>query len=118
MTEGQHDGEVLVAIRKANAMLAEDNLNWEELFIQIVAEAGRQGPAPKADQQKPAGKIYDDQDEINTYFKNIYKGGLKGGFKTFIESVNEWWDEKGYLTEKQYQAVKKAGTRGAWTDVS
>jgi len=115
MTEGSFDGECLNAIRKANAMLAEADINWEELFVKIVSEAAAQGGAT-TQQAKPKGTVYTDHDEIDAYFRNIFRDGVKGSFKTFIESVHEWWEQNGYLTEKQYNAVKKAGSR-AWNDI-
>ena len=33
MTASSHDGEALVAIRKANALLAESNMNWHEFLM-------------------------------------------------------------------------------------
>jgi len=114
MTEGSFDGECLNAIRMANAMLMEDNLNWEELFQKIVMEASRQSVPQQ--QAKPKGTVYTDDKEINTYFEAIFKSKPKGSFKTFVESVHDWWIEKGFLTERQYEVIKKSGTK-AWSDI-
>lgn len=35
MTTSSHDGEALVAIRKANEMLARDRLNWQDVMKRL-----------------------------------------------------------------------------------
>ena len=28
----------------------------------------------------------------------------------FLDSLREWWEEKGYLTQRQFQALRKAAS--------
>ena len=45
MTTSSHDGECLNAIRMANARLAEENMNWEEI-LKAPQPQQRRRPAP------------------------------------------------------------------------
>jgi len=46
MTTSSHDGEALVAIRKANEMLARDRLNWQGVMKRL--QSAKPYEAPKA----------------------------------------------------------------------
>jgi len=124
MTTSSHDGEALVAIRKANAILAEANVNWEEFLAaldqhsqQVVASRSHMTPPSKRKgaQSPPwsdyadAGKLYTDDIEIDRLFERVYDRVSSGNsFYEFIQSVHDYWIQKGYLTEAQYQAIKRA----------
>lgn len=116
MTEGSHDGEVLNAIRMANDLLMKENINWEELIFDVIPAAKAKAEAHVKQSNKPEPVKYTNKDEINTYFQNIFNGRLGGSFKVFVTSVHEFWENYEYLTEKQYNAIKKAGTR-TWSNV-
>lgn len=109
MTTSSHDGEVLNAIRMANAMLGEMNNNWEELLRgKVRMEAESTGRTESRDYQ-PSGKIYNDEMEINKMFEEAYRRVSRhSSFMRYVDSVHEWWEERGFLTEKQYEAIKKA----------
>lgn len=119
MTTSSHDGEALVAIRKANAMLVNDNLNWEEFFTKLaqVDNSYRVPPSQRKGASQPgaanpyqaasSSNHFTDADEINAMFDNAF-AGAKGSFAKFLDSIHDWWEEKGFLTAKQYEALKKA----------
>jgi len=105
MTTSPNDGEVLTAIRMANATLIEANLNWDEF---LRGKAKITGDAPTVH----SGKQYDNADEINQMFDAVLKSVKPGtSFHKFLESVHDWWDVRGSLTEKQYKALRKTYER-------
>jgi len=123
MSTSSNDNEALSALRHANAMLAAANNNWED-FVRgkvkmepgLITDpfAGAPDPTGKTRPRSGGGgNTHTDETEINGYFEKllVVNGGVKTGFRTFVESVYEWWEEKGFLTEKQYETIKKAATR-------
>jgi hypothetical protein len=132
MTTSSNDGEALTALRKANAILAEANVNWAE-FLSAVGSGKTQEdnsfrvkPSERqkrrnqsfddnsfSDVGKSAGSSsrYDDAKEIEPMFERAFANAGNSGFRDFLDSVHEWWEDKGFLSDKQYQAVKKAADR-------
>lgn len=129
MTTSPHDGEALTAIRKANAMLAEANVNWAE-FLSAVSTTKkatdnefRKPPSQRrrqherseednafSDVGKGSSQKFDDASIIDPMFEKAFSNA-RGGFADFLESVHEWWLDKGFLTEKQYYAIKRSAER-------
>ena len=72
MTTSSHDGECLNAIRMANARLAEENMNWEEI-LKAPQPQQRRRPAPwegsafEDSVSEPQNKKYTDP-EIDMWF--------------------------------------------------
>ena len=125
MTASSHDGEALVAIRKANALLAESNMNWHEFLMSFrISDQSYMTPPSKRKSQHGGadwGNVnsvkndaqHTDGDEINRLFENAYANtSPRSSFYEFIESVYEFWTQRGYLTVAQYQAIKRASTGG------
>lgn len=125
MTTSPNDAEALTALRKANAMLASANVNWAE-YLSKGATAPKEDQTyrtPPSQRQRRANEgnpftaaagggtssseKFDDEKEINKLFEQAFRNAT-GGFAAFLESVHEWWEEKGFLTSKQYYAVKRA----------
>lgn len=107
LTTSDQDGEALVALRKANAILMEANLDWEDLLRSKVT-------VRQTDQQpKPTGKVFNNANEINKMFEALFKKVPESSpFRSgFLNSLHEWWEDKGFLTEKQYNAVLKSYER-------
>lgn len=121
LTTSDNDNEALSAMRKANAILAEDNVNWEE-FLNALDITRRNKEASVRRQQRRAnddanaftdvtgrgGQRFDDETIINSMFERAFANAGQGGFRDFLESVHQWWETKKFLTEKQYYAIKKA----------
>ena len=117
MTGSSHDAEALVAIRKANAILAEANVNWEE-FLAALDQQSRSSymtPPSKRKQTKDPTEFHDvdskhtNEAEIDGLFERVYDRIHSGSsFYEFVQSVHDFWIQKGYLTEKQYQAIRRA----------
>src|SRR6266699_3526606 len=79
MTASSHDGEALVAIRKANALLAESNMNWHE-FLMSFRISDQSYMTPPSKRKADWGNVnsvkndaqHSDGDEINRLFENAY----------------------------------------------
>lgn len=100
MTTSSHDGECLNAIRMANAMLAHDNINWRE-FIEGTVPVG-------TNYRSKNFKRYDGP-EIDEWFDYLLQRVRKNhSFYTFLESVHNDYEKKGWLTERQYEVIKNA----------
>ena len=125
MTTSSHDGEALVAIRKANALLVENNLNWDQLLSSVSQTVSRSSYATPPSRRKsnmakepPSwddinSRARDDQhtdaDEIDKLFEAAYDNTPPGSsFYGFIESVHTFWSQRSYLTPAQYQAIRRA----------
>lgn len=110
MTTSDNDGEALTAIRKANAALRAAGLNWQDL----LGSHGRAPPPPPRPEPKwgdvnRRGDRYDDEDEINSLFDKAFNNAdPSANFYEFLVSIRTWWENKGWLTEKQYRALKRS----------
>lgn len=114
MTSSSNDGEALNALRKANSILDEVNISWEELLRnRIKIKKIEAGPNPKYARGFASGgssaKKYTNKQEIETMFAIVLDSVPKSSsFYSFIKSLEDWWETKGFLTEKQYEKLKKA----------
>ncbi len=132
MTASSHDGEALVAIRKANALLAESNMNWHEFLMSFrISDQSYMTPPSKRKSQERGqergqggarraadwGNVnsakndaqHTDGDEINRLFESAYANtSPRSSFYEFMDSVHDFWTQRGYLTVAQYQAIKRA----------
>ena len=109
LTTSPNDHEALSALRKANAMLASANNNWTDFVtgkVKMVQERATDTP------EYDGGTHYRDEDKINEMFQHLYdKTSHSSSFIDFIDSVYEWWTDKGFLTQAQYNAIKSAYER-------
>ena len=106
LTTSPVEGESLAAIRMANSLLAEANLDWED-FLRRKARIVR-GPAQKIYN----GRKYTNATEIKMmFFKVLANTSPDTSFYNFVASLSDWWFDNDYLTEKQYKALKDAYLR-------
>lgn len=104
MTTSTHDGEVLNAIRMANAELASLNKNWSELLKGLP-----QSPPPPPPWATGRSRNTGYDVAVDAMFESAFYNAEPGtSFYRFLESVHEWWEKKGFLTEAQLAALKKA----------
>jgi hypothetical protein len=127
LTTSENDSEALVALRKANALLAEANVNWEEFLNAVSASkaVAQSSKAPTTHAKAPwedddgfsdvgrdARGHYTDADEIDRLFEKAYANTRpSSGFREFLDSVHAWWEGNRFLTEKQYAAIRKAALK-------
>jgi hypothetical protein len=115
MTTSDNDQEALTAIRKANRILKMAQVTWDDMLKALYASAA---PPPRpepewqnvnATEQRATGKKrYTNEKEINSFFDRIFARDMSGDFEEFAMSVHLWWKDKGFLTERQYNAIKKS----------
>lgn len=123
LTESDADGEALNAVRMANRMLKSAGKSWDEVLIGVTTPSasarsygspdyrtppskrgprtyGRAEPPKKRAEPK---KIYDDN--IGDYLKALTERRHDMGTVMFLASLTEFYQENGYLTEPQYEAI-------------
>lgn len=114
MTTSDSDGEALVALRKANAMLAEQNMNWEELLRAKVKFARTESTSSSDGRERGARDRGDktqkaSDEEIELWFQVLLDElHPNNSFREFVESVHSFWEQRGYLTPRQEDAIRKA----------
>src|SRR6266705_2731853 len=65
MTGSKHDGEALVAIRKANAILIENNLSWEDLLTSSSQPSRSSYATPPSKRPSNPNKSTTSWDNVN-----------------------------------------------------
>ncbi len=108
MTTSPSEGEALNAIRMANSLLLEANLDWDDFLRGKAKIVGGTASA----QTTYSGKKYTNSSEIESMLEAVLDNVRRGtSFHTFIESLRDWWESNQFLTEKQYNALRKTYER-------
>ena len=117
MTTSQNDGEALNAIRMVNAMLKVNKLDWDSAIAGSKPQPihkppprpqGR-GTTDTAPKYKPPSSRYTDP-EIPRMLQSLMRDS-QGDFRDFVQSLNEFWENKGFLTEGQYEEITNTNER-------
>src|ERR1035437_5238070 len=122
LTTSSNDSEALAALRKANNILREPKVSWEELLNATAPKPADQSfRTPPSQRKRPAadwndvnsnkGIRYTDEDEINPMFEKAFANNNSAGFGEFLSSIHIWWTNRGWLSEKQYDALKRSVER-------
>ena len=103
LTTSANDHEALSALRKANAILADQSVSWEQLInglknLTVQVEVVKQ-EEPKKGKKK--------EEKIAEMFEAVLKDMRDGSAKEFILDINRFFTEKGFLTDKQQAALEK-----------
>lgn len=95
LTTSANDHEALLAMRRANGMLAEHDQDWWAFF---AGETPKTSPrtAPSSSSSDDFGGMID-----------LCLSRLRGSAYEFVESLSGFYRERGYLTEKQESALRK-----------
>jgi hypothetical protein len=109
--------------RKANDGLSADEVRQRlqekaleashERVLQLKTE-GKCSPRPPARRLASTNRRREhrDREEINAMFERLYaRKELTPSSRQFIDSVHKWWEQKGFLTKKQYDAIKRQAYR-------
>jgi hypothetical protein len=116
MTTSDHDGEALNALRIANAILAKANSNWDDLLRKKL-HLDATDPFASAPSMAAKSTTHTTRDpakvlEVEGFFQKLYARGSKlGTFAAFVDDVYKQWRESGYLTQKQFDVIKRAAQR-------
>jgi hypothetical protein len=104
------DAEALAFMRKANAILAQENQTWEQLLSTPAQDNSFRVPPSQRHRASPSdfsnvsrrGR-HEDENDINQMFSVVL---VKHRGNQFFESIYGWWEEKGFLTDAQYEKLK------------
>ena len=102
MTTSSFDGEALNAIRMANAMLAEHNFNWEDFISGKMQAKAIPQPRPRSRRMDQHGE---DANLIEEAKESVNQ---KASFYKVIESISNWFDDKGFITDRQREVLQRA----------
>lgn len=125
MTESAHDGEALNALRLANKILREAGKHWGDVLgakrddrSHLVPPSKRPGfnktPSASAYGRRAERRQYDggkgrhDDEEIEDWLDALDARQHSIDFRMFLSSVRGFWERNGYLTDNQYEAVRRA----------
>lgn len=98
LTTSNNDHEALLACRKANELLARHCLSWRQ-FIDSLSRPPRQR---REEPKKPDGTI-DWASEIDRLLRTVKNQDSRD----FLTSVKQFYMTRGFITEKQQEAVRK-----------
>jgi len=113
-----NDNEALLALRTANKMLASHNLDWRS-FFGVKSEMKRPREEPRAtDPKESRGYSYSTAgDPFEEYCNSAREkiramldlclNEVEGDALEFIESLEEYFNKRGTLTDKQLKALEK-----------
>jgi hypothetical protein len=110
-----HDQEALAALRKANDILAQSKVSWAELLDALSRDDAAPAPPPRRRSPEPeftdvepfADRKHRNKAEIELMF-TVLRDRKLGSFQKFVDSVHGFWIRTGFLTTKQYDALRKA----------
>jgi hypothetical protein len=134
MTESTSDNEALTALRLANAMLKADGKNWHDILFSSKPTPSPDYRTPPSKRgagdtrrygtRAPQGRAKDETrwtgPEIAPMLDALSRGRHDLGTMTFIASLTDFWERRGYLTTDQYNALKsmhanaESGGRGGF----
>ena len=94
LTASNHDGEALAAARKANKLREMLGTTWTELIEgpRTVAQPVAGGPVPDPREMFETIRLFNPP---------------RGKWRPVIESIEDFWTTRGYLTPKQQRLVEK-----------
>lgn len=103
LTTSDSDAEALAALRKANALLLANGVDWDRVFGRTVQVINEFEPAPDddPDQERTRGAGM-----IDAAFETLAE--VRGGFADFITSLQDQWTKRRFLSDKQKEALFRA----------
>lgn len=118
-TMGDNDHESLQALRRANAMLVEEKITWTDLLGTVMLTksatfhhnppAGFTAWDTVGETAQTGGRVlHRDAGVINELFLKVKCKTMSDTRAAFIESLQVFFTHKQYLTDKQFQSLKRA----------
>jgi hypothetical protein len=124
MTTSDNDPEALIAIRKANTILKNNKVNWDELCKQInfniLSVKNTHGFRDSYKSYSPDHPSEPKTSSGRTTSSDILKplqfamDRCEGSFYDFLESLKYQFQNKGWLSEAQVAAIMKSAVRSGW----
>lgn len=112
MTTSDSDGEALVAIRKANAMLAAEKKDWSD----VLGGSNKSPPIPSnwrtPPSKRPAPTYRASGVSVDVMLDVLLKTvPRRHSFYDYVKSVHSRHTLYGSITQKQYEVIDKAYMR-------
>jgi len=104
MTLSDADSETMMAIRQANKILTSYGIDWDRVLDRTVTVVNEVEEAPAEDQSDDAKRDGQDVDEAFAYLG-------QGRTSSFIESLQDQWERKRWLSLAQRDALFKTVDR-------
>lgn len=114
LTTSGNDGEALSAVRRANSMLKREAKSWEDIIVHgvVVPTTQRARSPPRAgDYVGPEGKVT--SDDIDIMFDFLLQKRHSVTYMHFLQDIHSSWNNKGYLTRGQYNALQASYERNS-----
>lgn len=114
LTASANDHEALTAIRKANSVLSKNKLTWDEVLSKTVVASYVADTVRQPTSHRVHDVEEDDEVDLSTEIKSAFatlRGKVKGDFANFITSLEEQFEEKGYLSPKQRRPLFEAANK-------
>lgn len=112
-TTSDNDNEALVALRAANRILAKtEGLTWDRVLSKVVQVEVPVEQAPAGSMDPSHGRMPKGagDPEIERMLEYMMENS-SGEFRNFIESLNEQWEDRKFLTPKQKTALMNSYDR-------
>jgi hypothetical protein len=118
LTTSDSDGEALSSLRKANEMLKKNRMDWRGFLSggvsrsvileneRLKSENLRLAAALASKASAPKETIDIENEDIKEMF-DVVENKVNGSALEFIRSLKTFFEENGYLTDKQGSALKK-----------
>lgn len=103
MTGSDHSGEVLNAIRMANAHLVKNNMTWAQ-FCGAAPMSSR----PATPHKPSFDEMFGDREQM---FDVVLKASRGTGFHTMMADIYNQWQRTGRMSEKQDDTLHNAYQR-------
>lgn len=96
--------ECATAFRAATAILASTNQTWADF---VKSRRGIDGQASSG-----ASQATHEPDVVNRLLERAFRGtDPQSSFYSFLQSLQSQFEEKGYLSERQFAALRKSAER-------
>jgi hypothetical protein len=110
LTTSPHDGEALVALRKATGLLLRHDINWGEFVRGKVIVAEPSQARAKAKPRAPDVEDEADGADLGMMFQHLL-ATTHGSFRDFVSDVHAQWESRGRLSPRQREAIVNAFRR-------
>lgn len=112
MTQSDNDQEALTAIRKANAILVVNKVNWDAVFSRLVS-------VDVESVEQFTDKMSTASEDVNKAGRSLYIHNLlseaaenaRGTFIDFVASLTEQFEARGTLSAGQIDALERSVQR-------
>lgn len=111
LTQSDSDGEALSAMRKANALLRQDNKTWDEVILGQSHRRGEKVTRPSRPRAEKSSTSSASEMALNIMFTDLAKSRMPDYERTIVDGFYKYFKKNGSLTEKQFKWFKDIYTQ-------